>query len=232
MNDYKNLFPYLINEKLEKRLYTGAVPSMDPLQVKLHPADDAINVKCLGSVLGLKSGSNVLMVKFLSQFIIIGVVQDSPYAIGSSNYVKKESGTSRTSTTSSDDPDLTLTLPKNGIYRIESIIFVDGTETGTDFKWKYTQSGLTHISYRAAITLGSSSTSVTNGTMHMHSRDFTQDGYAGVVNAGWTCVLDIIYVSTSSSDGTITLNWGCINSSATITVKNNSVMAWTKIDNN
>lgn len=227
-----DFFKEILNKKEENNIMMGVISSMDPLQVKLYPDDDPINVKCLGSVLGLKSGSNVLMVKFLSQFIIIGVVQNSPYAIGSSNYVKKESGTSRTSTTSTDDPDLTLTLPKNGIYRIESIIFIDGTETGTDFKWKYTQSGLTHISYRTAITLGSSSTSVTNGTMHMHSRDFTQEGYAGVVNAGWTCVLDITYVSTSSSDGTITLNWGCINSSATITVKNNSVMAWTKIDNN
>ena len=227
-----DFFKDILNKREENNIMMGVISSMDPLQVKLYPGDDAINVKCLGSVLGLKSGSNVLMIKFLSQFIIIGVVQDSPYAIGSSSYVKKESGTARTSTTSTDDPDLTLTLPKNGIYRVESIIFIDGTETGTDFKWQYTQSGLTHISYRAPIAPGVGSTSITDATLHMHSRDFTQDGTAGVVAAGWTCVLDIMYVSTSSSDGNLTLKWGCVNSSATITVKNNSVMAWTKIDNN
>ena len=186
VNDFKDLFPYLINEKKEKQLYAGIVSSMDPLQVKLYPDDDAINVKCLGNVLGMKSGSNVLIAKFLNQFIIVGVIQDSPYPIGSTGYVKKESGTDRTSTTSTDDPDLTLTLPKNGVYRIEVILFVDGTEAGTDFKWQYTQTGLTHISYRTAIAPGVSSTSVTDATLHMHSRSFTQDGTAGVVNAGWS----------------------------------------------
>ena len=44
-NDFKDLYKYLVNDKKENQLYTGIVSSLDPLQVKLYPGDDAINVK-------------------------------------------------------------------------------------------------------------------------------------------------------------------------------------------
>ena len=228
----RNKYNAILNKEQDSNFIMATVATVNPLTVKIYSSDTAISAIPTENLVNVSVGSRVLLAKYGNQFIATAIIADYAPAIGSGGYVKKETGTDRTSTTSSDDPDLTLTLPKNGIYRVEAIIFIDGTEAGTDFKWQYTQTGLTQISYRTAIAPGVSSTSVTDATLHMHSRSFTQDGTAGVVSAGWTCVLDIIYASTSSSDGTITLKWGCVNSSATISVKNNSVMTWHKIKHN
>lgn len=71
-----NILDNIINKKEENILLTGVVSSLSPLQVKLYPSDDAIKVKCVTSMLGLAVGSNVLLTRYYSKFIIIGVIGD------------------------------------------------------------------------------------------------------------------------------------------------------------
>lgn len=69
-----SILKHILNKKIDNFIMTGTVSSLSPLQVKLYPGDDAINVIKTTSLLDLKVGSNVILLKFLSKFIIISVI--------------------------------------------------------------------------------------------------------------------------------------------------------------
>ena len=72
----KDLLANIVNKKdgENQSLYTGIVSSVNPLEVKFYPGDDAISVIATNGLPGLIVGSNVLMVKYLNKFIITNVI--------------------------------------------------------------------------------------------------------------------------------------------------------------
>jgi hypothetical protein len=70
----RDLLSNIVNKKQSNIFYTGVVSNTAPIEVKLYSEDDAIKAKSLKSAVDLKVGSNVLMIKFLSKFLIIGVI--------------------------------------------------------------------------------------------------------------------------------------------------------------
>lgn len=81
----KDILSNIVNKKESDLFFTGIVSSTTPLQVKLYGGDDAINVKSLTGAIGLQVNSNVLMIKFLSKFIIVGVIGTPSSGGGSSS---------------------------------------------------------------------------------------------------------------------------------------------------
>jgi hypothetical protein len=75
MND---LFSLIINKSPDNIIFTAIVSSLSPLQVKIHPGDDAINCKSTTHLTGLDVNSNVIMLKIGNQFIIIAVIGEVP----------------------------------------------------------------------------------------------------------------------------------------------------------
>jgi len=73
MFDILDTLKYLVNKKVEEILFTGTIYSLDPLQIKFIPSDDPIKVRSL-NIIGASIGSNVLMIKYLNKFVIIGVI--------------------------------------------------------------------------------------------------------------------------------------------------------------
>lgn len=73
-----DFFKYILNKKQETMFFTGVVSALSPLGVKIYPGDSAITCKTLTHLVGLKVGSNVLLIKIGSQFIIIGVIGAIP----------------------------------------------------------------------------------------------------------------------------------------------------------
>jgi hypothetical protein len=70
-----DIFKNIINKKQDDSIYTGTVSTITPsITVKFYTSDTAISVKTTTHLVGLKVGSNVIMVKIQNQFVIIGVI--------------------------------------------------------------------------------------------------------------------------------------------------------------
>lgn len=68
------LFKYIVNQKIPNQFITGIVSTTTPLSAKIYPGDDAILCKSTTHLAGLKVGSNVIILKIGSQFIIVAVI--------------------------------------------------------------------------------------------------------------------------------------------------------------
>jgi len=121
---------YLVNKKVEEILFTGTVYALDPLQIKFIPSDDPIKVRSL-NIIGLKIDSNVLMIKYLNKFVIIGVINNiipshcllertTTQSIPSSSftYLDFSSGTTSIDPSSMFDGANKITIPVNGLYNV------------------------------------------------------------------------------------------------------------------
>lgn len=138
----KDLLANIVNKKDEDQiLYTGIVSSVSPLQVKFYPSDDAINVKSL-ILSDLIVGSNVLMLKFLSKFIIIGVIGDllqkqnaiEIITISSSEYF---SNTTKTNT------NLVISFEASSTYHFELSLGASGdSSAGISLDWEVTSGSI------------------------------------------------------------------------------------------
>lgn len=144
----KDLLANIVNHKDEDNqiLYTGTVYSMEPLQVKLYPGDDPINVKSIVGVIGLNVGSNVLMVKYLSKFIVVGVLgnlnqgccilkKSTAQTIPTSTFTAIEFGSGTEQLDPLDMHDETtnntrITIPADGIYNINISCRFDNSTDG------------------------------------------------------------------------------------------------------
>lgn len=230
-----NVLEHILNKNKDEILLTGVVSSLIPLQVKLYPGDDAISVKCLGNLLGIKVNSNVLLARFQSKFIVVGIIQDSPYPIGHTEYIIKQNDENRYNTTTvSNDNELTLTLPPNGIYEIESRLFVDAASTNPDIKVRYSTSNVTELQWRNSLGHGTGTTSVYNSnSIHFTPKYINTDANYGMTAAGYASIWEVFIVSTGSNQGTITLQYAQVSATAeNITMKANSLIKYTKINNN
>lgn len=132
----KDLLANIVNKKDEDSqiLYTGTVSSTNPLEVKFYPGDDAISVIATSGALGLNVGSNVLMVKYLSKFIVVGVLgnlnqgccilkRNTAQTIPTATFTAIQFGSGTTQLDPLDMHDETtnntrITIPADGIYNI------------------------------------------------------------------------------------------------------------------
>lgn len=145
-----DILKYLVNKESEEIFKLATVSSLNPLQVKLYPGDDAINVKSSSSAIGMQVGSNVLMIKYLSKFIIISVIgnlnqnfcilaKTTNQSISNNTLTKVNFGSG---TTISDEFDMhdeitnntRVTILKDGFYNITiSGRFDDSSTSGRIF---------------------------------------------------------------------------------------------------
>jgi hypothetical protein len=139
MYDILETLRYLVNKKVEEILFTGTVYSLDPLQIKFIPSDDAIKVRSL-NINGLKIGSNVLMIKYLNKFVIIGVIGtviDSNVKV----IVKQSSQGSTTASGFTTDDKLTVTLNPNKLYKINFNLIVNNSSATPDMVVNFDNTG-------------------------------------------------------------------------------------------
>lgn len=131
----------------------------------------------------------------------------------------KAADTSRTSvTTVTADPDLSLAVAANALYRFWMYLDYEGANTGTgDLKWSFsTPSGAT-LRYQALFLQSGGGTAI-NQTI-----GFTNTG-ASVMSAASNGVANLMAVTmwgqldTAASTGSLTLNWAQNTSSATSTI--------------
>ena len=228
-----NIFSYL-NDKINNKdtFITATVTTISPLTVKIIPTDTAIPVVSTTNLTNLKVGSRVLLLRYNDQLIAISVIGQSQFI---TDYVIKQDDEVRNNTTTvSDDDELTLTLPPYGIYEIEVRLFVDAVSATPDIKVCYDTTNVTSLSYRLALGLGSSSTSVYNSEyMHFHSRSLSTETTYGLTTSGWAGIWEKFIVSTSSSNGVITLQYAQnVATAEDITMKANSIIKYTKIKGN
>jgi hypothetical protein len=135
-------------------------------------------------------------------------------------YVKKSSDTSRASTTSlTDDPHLSITLPGSGIFSIDSYLMVTGS-SGGDINVSWDLSGVSALvarNYSSGMSL--SSTNGANCSMNTFSTGLTSQNAYGVYSSTYAnCINMHMIVESSSSGGVVTLEWAQKTSNATPTI--------------
>lgn len=78
--NYDGIFKAIINKKEKDQIFTGIIYGKSPLQVLLHQDDNPINVYTTVDIDLLYTNQNVLMLKYINKFVIIGVLGNSlPY---------------------------------------------------------------------------------------------------------------------------------------------------------
>ena len=205
MNDlYKNI----LNKNTGQQFYTGVVSTLSPFTVKLYPNDTAIPVVPTSNLHGITTSSKLILAKIYNQFFAVGIVQDNPYPVGWINYVIQETVLSKTNNTY-EDSNLTFSVPKNGIYKMEAFLVLDQSSESPDCKVKYTSSNVTQLSGRLVSGAGSSATgSAFNfDSMARVHRNHGDSITYGLFNSGYLYVNEVSRFSTDSSDGTITLQF-------------------------
>lgn len=148
-------------------------------------------------------------------------------------YVRKTVGTDRTTSTMTDDPDLSTTLVGSAVYFVEFFLLCGGTTTA-DIQTAWTvPSGAS--GFKSVMGPGSTASDSAGDNVavrlgvHAFSTTIT---YSGVRNS--TSSLFRVYeygeVTTSATAGTLALNWGQATTNATASrVWNGSLLRVTRI---
>jgi hypothetical protein len=139
--------------------------------------------------------------------------------------VYKTADTARTSTTSSADPHLTLSVEANAVYTVHGLLIFNGSDEATDMNVDWNApSGSTGIWAGLGQPTGATTT---DGDVRTVGSGITSARSYGVDNGGASNPLTIIVntlLVTSSTAGTYELVWGCVNSSGTVTLMANSFL--------
>jgi hypothetical protein len=215
---------------------TGTVSSLNPLQIKIIPTDDSINVVPTSNLHGITVGSRLLLLKFQDQFIALCVIQSNSYPIGHIDYVIKSSDTSRSSTTTvSNDPHLVLTLPPYGIYEVDAWFIVAADSEDPDIRVDWDTSNITALMGDGRIVLGpyTGMTSYGNTTMLSQNYALSSDVGFGVDDAGEIGIWEKMLLSTDEDAGTLQMRWAQrVNSADNTTLKSGSYLRFIKINHN
>lgn len=231
---YNKIMDSILNKKEESLINIATVVTVNPLTIKFPPDTTAIPAVILTNLFGIAVNSRVLTLRYGKQFIVTGVIGNYAYPIGWITYVIKPSDTTKTNTTYADDPHLTLTLPKNGIYEIFLNIAVDAENTTPDIKCTWTTSNITEEVRRTPTGPGLGITSVYASEYSRYvCASLSSGAYFGLTDSGLAGIKEFFVVSTDSSNGTLTFRWAQNTSDASnVTVKANSYLRAIKIDNN
>lgn len=124
-------------------------------------------------------------------------------------YVKKSSSTARASTTTLvDDPHLTMSLPKNGLFDVSLNLVANSPSSNPDIKLDWNTSGLTLEDFR--LSFGPNLSMTSSGNCNINTLAVGSFGTANIFGAsygGASSIFENFLVSTSSSAGILTLRW-------------------------
>jgi hypothetical protein len=225
-----------LNKNNESNYLTGTVSSLNPLQVKIIPTDDSINVVPTSNLHGVAVGSRLLLTKLQDQFIALCVIQSNSYPIGYIDYVIKSADTSRSSTTTVDnDPHLVLTLPPYGIYEVDAWFIVAADSVDPDIKIDWDTSNITALMGDGRIVLGPYTGMTSYGTMTMLNQNYalSSDVGYGVDDSGEISIWEKMLLSTDEDSGTLQMRWAQrVNSADNTTLKSGSYLKFIKINHN
>lgn len=129
MNDFSK---FLLNKKEETKNLTATITQLYPLQGKIFPDDDAINLVSTNNLIGVSVGSRVLLLKYQNKYIAIAVIgNDYLYKTvvhkTTAQTISSGSVTKVTFTSSDIDYDpldmfvdgySRIRVPKGGIYQL------------------------------------------------------------------------------------------------------------------
>jgi hypothetical protein len=180
MSDILDTIKYLVNKEVEEILFTGNVTSLDPLQVKLSPSDDAINVRML-NVFGIKVGSNVLMIKYLNKFVVIGVIGNVPAATVKV-VVKQSSQGSTTSASFTTDSELQMIVEANKMYKVDFNLIVSCASETPDMTINFDNTGT--VTLYGQIHMRSMSVSGTNPAAYEYGKSATYSNFSDAMYIG------------------------------------------------
>ena len=200
------LLTSIMNKKEYQRFITGNISSLSPLQVKLTPSDDAINVKSITNLANVKVGSNVLMVKFLNKFIIIGVIGaiiDTSVKV----IVKQSSQGSTTSSSFTTDSELTMSLEANKLYKIKFYLAVNNNSASPDMIVNFDNTGTVTLygknHFRCMSAAGTNAAAYEEGKTSTYD-NFDDDIIVGLAS-GYGSARSSFLAKGGASGGTITL---------------------------
>ena len=122
----------------------------------------------------------------------------------------KTTGTTRTSTTLSLDPDLQITLAPNSIYEVRASIVYQTTSGTSAFQWTFTVPSGATGGYSAGYTLPGPTPGNWGSIWTANPSAAGSDGLVhGITLLGM--------ISTAGSGGTLGLQWACLSASSSIT---------------
>jgi hypothetical protein len=168
-------------------------------------------------LVGAKNTSNAGL---LTDFIISGNPNIPMVSDGQSTVIVKQVTETVTSSTSlQDDDEFNFSLPANGLYEIEAVLYVAVGSTTSDVKTLWVLGGGSSwkignaSSIRAGIGMGTDATSSTNAeTVHtaalgMGSYPTTAFAYGTHTSTWSTCIIEKHIVNVTGSAGTCKLQW-------------------------
>lgn len=137
------------------------------------------------------------------------------YLANATYYATKTGNTSRASTTTSaDDPDITVTVAANSTYEFQLILKFEGA-TGGDMKYQINTPGgarLDAIEHSLAITAAAATDD------EFTSRGLNADSTNGALGAGVECVVAVTGQLVITTGGVVKLQWAQASSNATPTI--------------
>jgi len=180
-----NIINAILNDKVKEMLVIPAIiSSLDPLQVKLYPGDNAIPVKSITSLLGAIVGSNVLMIRWQSKFIIIGVIGDiSTIEADKQNNIQVVTISSAEyfSNTTMTNTNLKFSFEASSSYIFELALGASGDSTaGIQLDWEVTSGSIPANQTRKYMGMAFGETSRNASTMRTGQSYLTTDVAYGI----------------------------------------------------
>ena len=135
--------------------------------------------------------------------------------VNATYYATKTANTSRTSTTTSaDDPDITVTVAANSTYEIQLLLQYEGATAG-DLKYQLNcPAGATLYACEHSL-----QNAATDGTFdEINPRNVNADANSGALGAGVGAVVLVTGQLVITTGGVVKLQWAQATSSATATI--------------
>lgn len=134
------------------------------------------------------------------------------------------------STTIGNDNELFCYLPPNGLFEVELMLAVDGTDASTDFKTDWEVTGIEAGQYyRYCLGPGSGSTSNYNSNaIEIQTHGFATDVNYGIVASGYSRINEKALCKTGITGGKVQIRHAAQNA-GTVTVEKGSYLKITKV---
>lgn len=147
--------------------------------------------------------------------------------VGKSLFARKTADTNRTSTTLTADPDLSVTLLPNAVYRLEATLFVGTTDqTNGDIALQWALPGSTAASWA----LLGQPTTATSGTGSIVTQAVGGSQLSlGAITAADLAIISQGLIETDATGGTFALNWARSGTAGTVSLRARSHMSLTRV---
>jgi hypothetical protein len=131
----------ILKDKKNNIIFTGIVDSLSPLSIKLYPGDSSIYVSSIIGLIGLSVGSNVLLIKYMNKFIIVGVLGTPTNTLQESFKIATISATESFTNNTFVNTGLEFDFDSNSSYYVEALLsFAGASAAGVKTDWVNTGS--------------------------------------------------------------------------------------------